>query len=39
MTIYGVTSTGFVIKTLEAIEAEMDAALRAVFGAQINTAA
>jgi hypothetical protein len=39
MTDYGVTAEGFVIKTLEAIEAEMDAALRAVFGAQINTSA
>ncbi len=39
MTTYGLTPQGFVIKTLDEIKQEMDAALRAVFGAQINTSA
>lgn len=39
MTDYGITPQGLVIKTLPLIEAEIDAALRAAFGAQINTSA
>lgn len=39
MTDYGVTPEGFAIKTLAVIEAEIDTALRATFGAQINTSA
>jgi hypothetical protein len=38
VTQYGLTPQGFVIKTLSVIQAEIDAALRATFGAQINTA-
>jgi hypothetical protein len=39
VTDYGVTPEGFFIKTLAVIEEEIDTALRATFGAQINTSA
>jgi len=35
---YGLTAQGLIIKTLPDIEAEIDTALRAAYGAQINTA-
>lgn len=34
---YGVTSTGFIIKPLETVEAEIDAELKTALGAYINT--
>lgn len=37
MTTYGITSTGFVAKTLEVIRAELEAEVRAAFGDDTNT--
>jgi uncharacterized phage protein gp47/JayE len=39
VTDYGITPEGFSLKTLDVIEEEIDTALRATFGAQINTSA
>lgn len=36
MSIYGVTATGFIVKPLDTIQAEIEADLRAAFGADVN---